>query len=183
MSDSAWTLDETDGQLLVHTDVTGPAAAFGHRLTIAVESWRARVRWRAGEPVEAALRADVGSLQVRRGDGGLSALTGPEKALVRFNALRVLGARSHPHIEFTATTVDPHPGGYRLAGTLQIHGVTRKQVIELHTEDFDEFWAMSARTELRQSEFGVRPYAMLLGTLRVADAVSVSFGATHAKTG
>lgn len=183
MGDADWTLDETDGQLLVHTDVAGPAAAFGHRLVIAVESWRARVRWRAAEPVAVTLHADVDSLQVRRGEGGLSTMTGPEKTLVRFNALRTLGARNHPRIEYTTTAVDRRRGGYRLTGTLEVAGTARGQALELRTEDFGEFWAMSARAELRHTDFGLRPYSMLLGALRVSDAVTVSFSATRAKTG
>ena len=36
MTARAWTLDASDGQLLVHTGVTGRAAKMGHRLTIAM---------------------------------------------------------------------------------------------------------------------------------------------------
>jgi polyisoprenoid-binding protein YceI len=85
-------MDASDGQLLVHTGVTGRAARMGHRLTIAMNSWRATVRWSSGEPAEAELTVEVDSLRVLDGEGGLKALSGPEKVLSRSNALRVLDA-------------------------------------------------------------------------------------------
>ena len=43
----------------------------GHRLTIAM--WRAGVRWSDGEPAEADPTVEVDSLEVLRGEGGLTA--------------------------------------------------------------------------------------------------------------
>jgi polyisoprenoid-binding protein YceI len=40
---------------------------------------------------------------------------------------------------------------------------------------------MSSETAIRQSEFGVKPYSQLMGSLKVADDVTVSFTAQHAK--
>jgi len=86
-----WSLDGSDGDLLIHTGVAGPAAAMGHRLTLAMRQWRATTRWDANEPVAAELAVEVGSLEVVRGEGGVTPLSTPEKILVRSNALRSLG--------------------------------------------------------------------------------------------
>jgi hypothetical protein len=51
----------------------------GHRLTIAMTTWRAGVRWSDGEPAEADLTVEVDSLEVLRGEGGLTPLSGPER--------------------------------------------------------------------------------------------------------
>lgn len=88
MADAVWELDSSDGQLTVMTAVAGPASRVGHRLTIAM-GWHGTVEW-ADEPVAVELTADVGSLEVLRGDGGATPLSGPEKALVRLNALKTL---------------------------------------------------------------------------------------------
>ena len=125
-----WTIDASDGELLVHTGVAGRAAKMGHRLTIAMKHWQATVTWSDGEPAAAQLDVEVDSLEVRRGEGGLTPLSGPEKLLVRSNALRQLGAGRFPQICFAAETVEQSSGGYRLAGTLRIRGKTRPQVIE-----------------------------------------------------
>jgi polyisoprenoid-binding protein YceI len=170
-----WTLNPDDGELLVRTMVAGRAAKMGHRLTIAMKRWQATVQWSGGEPVSAQLTVDVDSLEVLRGDGGLTPLSGPEKILVRSNALRQLGAGRFPQICFDADAIEQSQDGYRLAGTLQIRGNTRDQVIDLRTEDLGDAWRLSTQAIVRQSEFGVKPYSLVMGSLKVADDVTVSF--------
>jgi hypothetical protein len=46
-------LDQSDGTLTLLTGVTGAASRMGHRLTIAVESWRIEVEEADGQPVSA----------------------------------------------------------------------------------------------------------------------------------
>ena len=40
---------------------------------------------------------------------------------------------------------------------------------------------MSCRADVRQSEFGITPYSMLMGSMKVVDSVAVSFSADRAK--
>ena len=176
-----WTIGASDGELLIQTGVAGRAAKMGHRLTIAMRRWQATVTWSDGEPAVAQLEVDVDSLEVLHGECGLTPLSGPEKIVVRSNALRQLGAGRFPQIRFNADTVDQTRDGYRLAGTLQIRGKTRTQVIDLHTDDLGDVWRLSSQTVVRQSAFGVKPYSLLMGSLKVADEVTVSFSAQRAK--
>ena len=177
----AWTLDAADGELLVHTGVQGRAAQMGHRLTIAMKCWQAEVNWTGGRPVAAELAVETDSLQVLRGDGGVKGLSAPEKALARSNALKVLGASRFTDIRFTANAIERTGDGYRLSGKLRIHGQSRTHVIDLRTEDLGDSWRMSAQSTVRQSDYGVKPYSLLLGSVRVADDVTVSFTAVRAK--
>jgi polyisoprenoid-binding protein YceI len=182
VTDTVWTLDALDGELVVRTRVTGRAARMGHRLTIAMKRWRSTVNWAGSEPTSVELTVEVDSLAVLRGDGGVKALSEPEKALVRSNALRSLDAGRFPRICFTAATIEKSGDGYRLSGTLQIHGKTREQVIDLHTEDLGDSWRLSSQTTVRQSDFGIKPYSLLMGSVKVADDVTVSFTASRART-
>jgi polyisoprenoid-binding protein YceI len=184
---AVWTFDASDGELIVRTGVSGRAARMGHRLTIAMKRWQATVSWDGAQPpkptaVEVVI--DVDSFEVLRGEGGVKGLTGPEKALVKSNALKSLGANRYPQIRFTADTRNElvkTDDGYRLTGTLQIRGRSRKQVIELRTEDLGDAWRMSTESAVRQSDYGVKPYSMFLGSMKVADGVAVSFTAVHLK--
>ncbi len=176
-----WSLENSDGDLLIRTGVAGPAAAMGHRLTLTMRQWRATTRWDADQPVGAELTVEVGSLEVVRGEGGVTPLTAPEKMLVRSNALRSLEVKRHPRITFISKDVEETSNGYRLTGTLTIHGVARPQVIDLRIDDQGANWWLSSETTVRQSEFGIKPYSQLLGALRVADDVVVSFTAKRAK--
>lgn len=181
MAATTWILTAADGELLVHTGVAGRAAKIGHRLTIAMKRWQATVRWSGGEPAAAKLTVEVDSLEVVRGEGGVTPLSGPEKALVRSNALRQLDAGHFPEICFEAETIEKNRDGYRLTGVLQIRGKTRAQVIELRTDDLGDAWRLSSEAAVRQSDFGVKRYSLLMGSLKVADEVVVSYTARRTK--
>jgi polyisoprenoid-binding protein YceI len=176
-----WTVDASDGELSIRTGVTGRAARMGHRLTIAMKRWQATVGWADTEPATAELAVEVDSFEVLRGEGGLKGLSGPEKTLVKSNALKSLGANRYPEIRFAADTIDKTGDGYRLTGKLHIRGKIREHVIDLRTEDLGDAWRMSAESSVRQTDYGVKPYSLLMGSVQVADEVSVSFSAVHAK--
>jgi polyisoprenoid-binding protein YceI len=179
-----WTLDASDGELLVRTGVTGRAARMGHRLTITMTRWQATVDWAdadTSEPASAELAVETDSFEVLRGEGGVKGLSGAEKALVRSNALRLLSAGRFPGIRFTSDTIEKTTEGYRLTGKLQIRGKSAEHVIDLHTEDLGDSWRMSAQSGVRQTDYGVKPYSLLMGSVRVADEVTVSFTAVRRK--
>jgi polyisoprenoid-binding protein YceI len=181
VTDVVWTLNESDGELLIRTGVTGRAARMGHRLTIAMTRWHATVSWSGAEPVSAQLVVETDSFEVLRGEGGVKGLSGPEKTLVRSNALKSLDASRFPEIHFTANAIEKTDDGYRLSGTLQIRGKSREHVIDLRTEDLGDSWRMSAQSNVRQSDYGIKPYSMLMGSMQVTDEVTVSFTAVRAK--
>ncbi|WP_420714683.1 YceI family protein [Mycobacterium sp. Aquia_213] len=176
-----WTLDAADGELRLRTGVKGRAARMGHRLTIAMARWTATVRWAGADPVAAELTVEADSFGVLSSQGGVKGLSGPEKALVRSNALSSLGADRFPEIRFTADAIEKTENGYRLSGTLEIRGKRREHVIDLHTEDLGDSWRMSAESTVRQSDYGIKPYSLLMGSVQVADDVTLSFTAVHAK--
>jgi polyisoprenoid-binding protein YceI len=176
-----WRLDASDGELLIRTGVKGRAARMGHRLTIVMTRWQATVSWAGADPVAAELAVETDSFEVRRGEGGVKGLSGPERTLVRSNALKSLDAARFPEIRFTTETIDNTDDGYRLTGKLHIRGKSREHVIDLRTEDLGDSWRMSAESSVRQSDYGVKPYSLLMGSVQVADDVTVSFAAVHAK--
>lgn len=176
-----WSLDASDGELLLATGVQGRAARMGHRLTIAMTRWHATVSWAGSEPAAVELVVETDSLEVLRGEGGVKGLSAPEKALVRSNALKSLDANRFPEIRFVARTVDKTDDGYRLSGELTVRGKTRAYEIELRTDDLGDEWRMTAESTVRQTDYGVKPYSLLMGSLQVADDVALSFTATHPK--
>lgn len=180
MTGEPWTLDASAGELLIHTGVTGRAAPLGHRLTIAMNSWRATVRWAGGEPAAVELTVEVDSLEVLRGEGGVKGLSGPEKAVARSNALKSLDAQRFHQIRFRADDIEKTVDGYRLAGGLEIHGETRKRVVDVRAVDLGAAWRLSCEADVRQSDFGVKPFSLLMGSVKVVDDVTVSFTVARA---
>lgn len=183
VSDTSWILDASDGELTIRTGVTGRAARLGHRLTIAMTRWQACVDWAEAEPATAELVVEVDSFDVLRGTGGVKVLSGPEKALVRSNALRSLNASRFPNISFTTDAIHQTKNGYRMSGPLQIQGKSRKHVVDLRTEDLGGAWRMSAESVVCQADYGIKPYSLMMGALRVSADVVVSFNAVRTKDG
>ncbi|MEU0499167.1 YceI family protein [Mycobacterium sp. NPDC006124] len=181
MSSTSWTLDASLGQLLLHTRAAGPGARFGHDLTIAMQAWEATVSWVDNGAAAMELTVEVSSFEVLKGSGGVKSLSGPEKAIVRSNALGALEVKRHPIIGFRSDDIEKSDDGYRLTGSLDIHGTTKPRTVDLHTEDLGDAWRVSCESVVRQTEFGVKPYSLFMGSLRVADDVTVSFTASWAK--
>lgn len=178
---AVWTIGPADGELLLHTGVAGRAARMGHRLAIAMTRWRATVTWADSRPVSAVLAVETDSFDVLRSEGGVKGLSGAEKALVRSNALKSLAASRFPEISYSADAIEKADDGYRLTGALKVRGVSREHVIELHTEDLGHAWRMSVESTVRQSDYGIEPYSLLMGSVQVADDVALSFSAVHAR--
>ena len=176
-----WTLTASDGELSIRTGVAGRAARMGHRLTIAVTRWQATVQWSGADPVAVEFTVDTDSLEVLRGEGGVKGLSGPEKAVVRSNALKSLQANRFPEIVFAADVIDKTDDGYRLTGRLRVRDKAQEHVIDLRTEDLGDSWRLSAESQVRQSDYGIKPYSLLMGSVQVVDDVTLSFTAVHAK--
>ncbi|HYB83650.1 MAG TPA: YceI family protein, partial [Mycobacterium sp.] len=64
---------------------------------------------------------------------------------------------------------------------LHIRGKSRNHVIDLRTDDLGDSWRMSVESTVRQSDYGIKPYSLMMGSVQVADDVSVSFTAVRAK--
>jgi YceI-like domain len=131
--------------LTVHTKRAGAAAKAGHDLTIAVERWSASL-----DDGELSLEADPASLKVLEGHGGITPLGDEEKAAIK-------------------QTIDEEilkgrPISYR-SGQLTLNGVTRPVAFS--------FSGGEGRAEVKQSDFAIKPYSALFGTLKVADVVEV----------
>lgn len=170
-------LDQSCGRLHVRTGVDGRAARLGHRLTIVMTRWSATVTMDRDRPREAQLCVDVASLDVVRGEGGARRMSSTERALARGNALGRLDSTTYPQIQFVAGDVSANKTGYRLSGALTIHGMTQAHVVDLTTADRGEQVELSCETSVVQTDFGVAPYSLMMGSLRVADTVAVSFAA------
>ncbi|AKS31728.1 YceI family protein [Mycolicibacterium goodii] len=180
MNDNAtWTLSASDGELLLHTGVTGTAARVGHRLTIAMRSWEATVFWQGdgdgAEPVKAELTIDVESLEVVGSEGGVTPLSGAEKTVVRNNALKLLRARRFPQARFVSSDIERVGDIVRMHGAFEFFGKVRDHVLEVRIAD----GVICGETVVRHGDYGIKQYSMLIGAMKVADEVRVTFTATH----
>jgi polyisoprenoid-binding protein YceI len=165
------TLGPDDGTLTVRTGRTGAASKAGHDLLIEVTAWRATLD--LDEPA-VELTADARSLRVREGSGGMSALDDDDRANVEQTIDdEVLKGGA---IAFRSRRVEPSAGGdaLRVEGGLDLLGTTRPVAFDLTAGDDGR---LTGRARLRQTDFGLKPYSALFGTLKVADEVEIAVDA------
>ncbi|OCB48499.1 S-adenosyl-L-methionine-dependent methyltransferase [Mycobacterium vulneris] len=176
---TAWTLGPDSGELLLRTGVTGSGSRMGHRLTIAMRSWQATVEWDGDTPSAVEVAVDLDSLDVLRGEGGMTPLTGAEKGLIRSNALKTLRAKKFPQARFRSTSIERSGSVVRLAGVLDLAGHSGEQNVEVEVSDDSVLGTAS----VRHGDFGIKQYSMLMGAMKVADEVRVSLAANVPRGG
>lgn len=168
-----------DGTLVVLTKRTGAAAMAGHDLVIDVTAWRARLVV-AGNPAESALELEVdgGSLRVREGSGGMQALGDDDKANIDETIDEEVLHRDA--VAFRSSDVQVTDGGLDIRGDLTLLGATRPLAFDVGVGDDG---ALSAVAVIKQSDWGMKPYSALFGTLKVVDEVEVAIEAVLPQAG
>jgi hypothetical protein len=160
-------LGPADGRLTVHTRRAGAAAMAGHDLALEVTRWEAVLV--LGRAPSLTLTADAGSLRVAGASGGVAPLgDGDRRKILRAIDDRVLHGRP---ITFTSTRVRQRVGGLEFEGELELVGVRRPVAFELTLEADGRLRGTAA---VRQTDWRIKPYSALMGTLKVADVVEVS---------
>ena len=154
-----------NARLTLRTRRTGAASKAGHDLLIEVTSWSATLDPDADPALT--LSADSRSLRVLEGTGGVGALDDDDKAGIRQTIDdEVLEATP---IEFRSTRFelgDP----IRVEGELELRGERRPIAFELVS---GADGALVGKAIVRQTDWGMKPYSALFGTLKVADEVEV----------
>ena len=169
-----YTLGPDNGELLVRTGRSGAAAKAGHDLVIEVGSWKATLQV-TSEVADCwmQLSADGGSLHVRGGTGGISPLGDEEKKGIRETIDQEVLKRTE--ISFRSTSVRDADGRLQVQGELELMG--RQAPISFEITPGDGA-TVTASAVVKQTNWGIKPYSALFGTLKVADEVEVTFAGT-----
>jgi polyisoprenoid-binding protein YceI len=159
------------GRITLRTSRDGLAAQAGHDLTIDVGRWSGQLAISDdGSPAELQVKADLGSLLVREGSGGLKPLTDRDKREIAVTARNTLRADRYPEATFTATSFEPGGNGGVIEGTLSLAGQSRSERLQVSETGPDRYRATAT---VHQTDFGIKPYSAFLGSLKVSDAVQV----------
>ncbi len=162
------TLGPDTATLSIKTQRTGAAAKAGHNLLIEVAGWSAALE--VGEQTSIELRADATSLRVIEGTGGLQTLGDEERASILQSIDDDVLKRQE--ITFGSTEVTAGDNGtLGVQGDLTLVGTTHPISFDLHVAD----GRLNASAIVTQSDWGIKPFSILFGTLKVVDDVEVVF--------
>ncbi|MCU1588706.1 MAG: YceI family protein [Frankiales bacterium] len=162
-------VDQENGELTLRTGRQGVGSKVGHDLTIRVGQWSAEATVDGNVVFDLRVVADLTSLQVVTGDGGLKPLTDKDRKTILSNAADTLGTRAHPELVFVSSVPHRAEGTNTLTGDLTLAGVTKSQQLAVLVTGR----AVLARGEVKQTDFGIKPYSGLLGALKVRDMVEI----------
>ena len=161
--------------LTVRTGKAGAASKAGHNLRMEVTSWSATLE--LGEQPTLQLTADSHSVRVIEGTGGVMPLGDEEKAGIP-QTIDEDVLKGTP-IEFQSTRVAVNGDHVDVEGELEIFGARRPVAFGLDLGDGH----IRGSARIQQSDWGVKPYSALFGTLKVADAVDIEVDARSADDG
>ena len=165
-------LGPDNATLTVRTKKGGAAAKAAHDLLIEVTSWRGTLEL---EPeARISLIADARSMRVREATGGMMTLGNAEKAGIEQTIdEEVLGGTA---IAFESSSVQASPDGTHLSvsGELELGGRTAPIAFELALDG----GRLTGTATVKQSDWGIKPYTALFGTLKVLDEVQVGIDAS-----
>jgi polyisoprenoid-binding protein YceI len=172
----SYTIGPDTATLTVRTGKRGAAAMAGHNLQITVSSWSATLEL-APDLADSrmSLTADSRSLRVASGSGGAQPLGADDMANIDTTIdTEVLKGGA---ISFQSTYVRPGGEGdtLRVQGDLNLLGHTGPLEFTLTLDDAGH---VSGTATVVQTEFGIKPYSALFGTLKVTDEVEVSVDGT-----
>jgi len=180
-----YALNAQASQLLVFVYRTGRMARLGHNHLISVGDLEGDL-WLA-DPLSDSrveIRLPVQTLVVD--DPQLRAAAGPEFdsepspqdiANTRRNMLgaQVLDAAAHPWITLRGTPDGGRLPDLELDAQLEIGGKTGRMRLPVHVESAPERVLVSGEFRLRQSDFGITPYSVMMGALAVQDELTVRY--------
>jgi hypothetical protein len=174
---AVYTFGPSNAHLTVRTGRTGPAARAGHNLLIEPRNWQATFEVSAAEGRSSiALTVDTGSLHVLEGTGGMQALGDEDKdSIVQTINDEIL---KRTVVEFRSTRVELGPDGLAAEGELELMGQRHPLAFTL---SLDGAGRLTGRTTFRQSDWGLKPFSTLFGTLKVADEVEIAVDADLGK--
>jgi polyisoprenoid-binding protein YceI len=157
--------------LTVRTKKGGAAAKAAHDLVIEVTSWHGTLELDPERRIS--LTADARSLRVREGVGGMMALGDDDKAGIEQTIDEEVLKGSA--ISFNSREVQASPDGGRLnvSGDLELAGAVHPISFELAVDG----GRLTGTATVKQTDWGMKPYSALFGTLKVLDEVQVGIDA------
>lgn len=178
-------VDAAHSQLTLRVYRDGPLAALGHNHVIAVHGLEGSIHWHP-DPRRCSLAVRFAAAGLGVDEPALRAAAGPDFAAnvdeaarsgTRANMLgpRVLDAQRYPEITLVSEGVSGSASAPRIALRAFVAGHDALLEVPAQVERDAAGLHATGEMDLRQTQLGLTPFAVMLGALRVADTLHVHF--------
>lgn len=179
-----YAIDPVASELRVYVYRGGRAAKLGHNHVLSAPRLQGQVLLPGDDPAQAqfSLRLRLDELQVddpalreRTGGGFADARSNEDIEGTRRNLLKSLEAVRYPDVIINSLSVRGDWPVLVADVALTLHGVTRIERLPLRVQRDADGVQVRGSFAIRQSDFGVTPYALLGGLLAVEDPLVIEF--------
>jgi polyisoprenoid-binding protein YceI len=159
------------GTLTVKVYKDGMAAKMGHDLTLQASDWSGKITVDEDNPADSSVQVtiDPSSLEITEAKGGAKPLSDKDRADIAKNITKTLG---NSDISFESTAVSGTAPNVSVSGNLTISGSSKPVSLNLTVGDDG---AVSGKTSIIQTQFGIKPFSAMMGALKVKDSVDIEF--------
>ena len=163
------TYNKSNAECFVLTSKEGLLSKAAHDLKIRVDQFEIQVE-DASQAIEATFDSSSLRLVSAQVDGREESLSARDVEKIHNHIVKdVLHSKEFPEVRFVSSSVEPLEHGFRVKGSLTLHGQTRPLSADIRAEG--EQWVTDV--PLHQPDFGIKPFRALCGTIRIEPGVRV----------
>ncbi len=172
-----YVLDKDSSKLFVWSYKEGLLSKIAHDLCILATQWEAPLEV-DGDQFTVNLSVDVAGLKIQGvvKDGEVVAMKPKDTADIEGDIVgkKVLLAGKYPQIRFTGK--GSRAGNeVEATGELTLRDATRPLNVKSKVEDADGGFKVTGEIRFKQSDFGMKPFSAMLGTIKVQDELRVTW--------
>ncbi|MGB0449773.1 MAG: YceI family protein [Porticoccaceae bacterium] len=184
-SDSVYKVDSPASRILITVRRGGLMASLGHDHIVASHDLQGYILLDRNNPQNPICRADffarlanleVDNPQLRAEAGLTTTPTTKDIAGTTSNMLKSIEAKSFPFARLYSSDCLAALSGEQSEVLLTIHGVSRRQEIVIEIEEAsDSQLILSGKFSILQSDFGIEPFSIMNGLIKVEDSLELEF--------
>jgi polyisoprenoid-binding protein YceI len=170
-------IDPKASRFTVQAFSTGVLSAMGHNPTVGIRKFAGSVGFNPDDLKGSGFRLSIqaSSLSVQDDISDKD-----RREIEKLMSEQVLEVATHPEIVYEAamvsiTRIDEAVYSAALNGNLNFHGVTRNQPLTARIALYGEMLRASGEFTLRQSDYAIKPLAVMGGALKIKDELKFSF--------
>ncbi len=179
---SVYRLDDAESNVWILVDKAGPLASFGHKHVIEVGRLQGFAAVNPGKATRADVRFPVASLRVDRPAalkhfGIEEKLSDADRAGTREHMLgkSVLDAEHYPWVNLRIDIAHTNAGSEPLKAAIRLHGEQHALSLTATLAHPARTWTVTGHFPIKQTQFGITPYSVMLGALRVKDTIEIRY--------
>ncbi len=164
------------GKITMNVYRDGVAAKMGHDLILEVTKWSGELEVDRENPAvsNVQITIDPSSFEIIDAKGGIKPLSDKDRVDIKKNIRdKILLTSRNPEITFQSTEVSGTGSDIRVKGNLTLAGKSRPVTLDVRVDQSSG--RALGKTTIQQSSFGIKPFSVFFGALKVKDSVDIQF--------